>query len=190
MPELPPDIDDVIRQIDAADREADALTAGLSDAQFRWQPDGGTRWSVAQCLDHLAATNEVYGAAVASGIEAARRKGWMRGGSLQPGFFGRRFVQSLEPPVRQRGRAFASVRPRPALDRDDVLRRYHAAHERVRQLARDAATIDANRASFRNPFLKLLRVKVSTGLHVIGAHDRRHLWQARQVLQRPDFPSG
>jgi hypothetical protein len=26
-------------------------------------------------------------------------------------------------------------------------------------------------------------MRVSTGLHVIAAHDRRHLWQAEQVVK-------
>jgi hypothetical protein len=59
----------------------------------------------------------------------------------------------------------------------------------VKQVARDAATIDANRATYPNPFLKVLPFKVATGLYVLPAHERRHLWQAEQVRRRPDFPS-
>ena len=52
----------------------------------------------------------------------------------------------------------------------------------------DAAEIDANRARYRNPFLKVLNFRVSTGLGVIAAHDRRHLWQAEQVRQAAGYP--
>jgi hypothetical protein len=38
-----------------------------------------------------------------------------------------------------------------------------------------------NGATFTNPFIKFVRVSVATGLNVIAAHDRRHLWQAEQV---------
>ena len=55
-------------------------------------------------------------------------------------------------------------------------------------MAGEAAAIDANRATFQNPFFKMIRVKVSTGFHVITAHNRRHLWQARAVVERPEFP--
>jgi hypothetical protein len=41
--------------------------------------------------------------------------------------------------------------------------------------------LDLNRLRFRNPFIGLLRYSVATALLVIGAHDRRHLWQAEQV---------
>jgi hypothetical protein len=32
-------------------------------------------------------------------------------------------------------------------------------------------------------------VRVATGLRVIVAHNRRHLWQAEQVKKHPQFPA-
>ena len=188
MNALPPDLEDLMRQIDEADRAADALALPLSEEGFAWQPDGGRSWSVAQCLDHLAVINVLYGRAIRGGIEAARARGWGRQGPLALGFFGRTFVKGLEPPVKMRTRSPRSVQPHPRAPREEILRRYHEAHEQVRALVRDAATIDANRATFRNPFLKVLTLRVSTGLHAIAAHDRRHLWQAQRVVGRPGFP--
>ena len=43
---IPDDLQDVLNQIDAADRAADVLVEGLSDAQFHWQPNEGRSWSV------------------------------------------------------------------------------------------------------------------------------------------------
>jgi len=186
--QLPPDLQAVIEQIDAADVAGDRLGTGLTDEQFHWQPDAGRRWSVAQCLEHLGTINILYSSAIAQGIAEAQAKGWARRGPAVPGFWGRRFVQSLEPPVRMRSRAPGTVRPGSQLSRPEIIRRYHEAHDRVRQLVRDASAIDANRATFPNPFFTLARVKVSTGLHVIPAHDRRHLWQAEQVTMRREFP--
>ena len=187
-PALPRDIQQILDDLDRADRDAGELSDRLSDEQFQWQPDGGTRWSVAQCLEHLAATNALYGGAIRKAVDRARLAGWTRQGPLRPGFVGQKFVNSLEPPVKRRGRAPLHVQPGSKLTRAEIMQRYLAAHEQVRQTARDAAVIDANRATFANPFLKLLKVKVSTGLHVITAHDRRHLWQAEQVTKHVDFP--
>jgi hypothetical protein len=35
----------------------------------------------------------------------------------------------------------------------------------------------------------MVRMRLSTALLVIPAHDRRHLWQTRQVAQHPGFPA-
>jgi hypothetical protein len=181
MTSLPSDLQILTGAMNAADAAADAVASRVTEEEFFWQPDGGRRWSIGLCLDHLAVANTVYGAAIRGAVEAARARGWSRTGPGAPGFFGRRFIQSLEPPVRLRTSAPGTIKPRPVTSRDTILRAYHEAHDEVRRLIADAATIDTNRATFRNPFLPLINVRVSTGFNVIAAHDRRHLWQAEQV---------
>ena len=178
---LPDDLQIFWNDLEAADRRAAELSARLSDEEFLWQPDEGRRWSVALCLDHLALSNTIYGASMTEALAEARTRGWTRRGPAAPGIFGRMFANSLEPPVKRRTRAPSKIQPRPARSRREILEQYRAAHDRVRELLRDAATLDVNRATFRNPFIGVVRVKVATGFRVISAHDRRHLWQAEQV---------
>jgi hypothetical protein len=191
---LRPDLQQVIDDIDAADRAAEALVAPLADDQFHWSPTrlhrGQRRegWSIAQCIDHLATTNVVYAAAVRQAVEAANRKGWSGGGPIAPTFVGAKFIRDMEPPVKRKFGAPANVVPRSGAARDNIMQAYFAAHQSVRGLVRDCAGIDVNRAKFANPFFPLLRVRVGTGLRVMPAHDRRHLWQARQVTQAEGFP--
>lgn len=180
-PALPQDLQRILDEIDAADREGAAIAGRVSDEELGWKPDEGRRWSIAECLDHLATINAVYSAAVRTGVEQARTSGLTRKGPAVPGFFGRKFVASMEPPVKMKLRAPEKALPKPLRGRDEIMRAYHAAHEEIRRLIADSAAIDANRATFRNPFLPLIRVRVSTGLHVMTAHDRRHLWQAEGV---------
>ena len=122
-------------------------------------------------------------------IERARQSGSARRGPFAPGFFGRKFANSLEPPVKLRTRAPSRRSSRQsALTREEILRRYHGTHAELKAMARDAAAIDANAATFQNPFFTMVRVKVATGFQVITAHNRRHLWQAQRVVERADFP--
>jgi hypothetical protein len=164
-----------------ADAAADALASRVSDEELFWQPDQGRRWSIALCLDHLAVANTVYGRPIREAIDAARVAGWTRRAPATPGFFGRKFIESLEPPVKRRTSAPGKIKPLALTSRTAVLDAYHKAHDEIRRLITDAAQIDVNRATFRNPFIGLVRVKVATGFNVIAAHDRRHLWQAEQV---------
>ena len=178
---LPPDLQRLADAIDAADQAGAAIAARVTDEEFHWKPDGGRRWSIAECLDHLATINVFYSAAVRTAVEKARQNGWTRRGPAEAGFFGKKFVASQEPPVKRRLRAPQQVQPKPSRSRDEIMRAYHAAHDEVRRLIADCATIDTNRATFSNPFLPIIKVRVSTGLNVLPAHDRRHLWQAEQV---------
>ena len=182
------DLQRIIDELDGIDRSADALAGRLSDEQFHWQPDGGRAWSVAQCLEHLAVINAFYITPVRKGVDDARARGLKGGGPIRSTIFGRTFIRTLEPPVTWRMRASSGMVPRSAGNREEILLAFHAAHDRVRDTVRAAADIDVNRATYMNPFLTFVRMRVGTGLRIITAHDRRHLWQAEQVLLKPGFP--
>ena len=179
---LPGDLQTVVDAIVAIEQRADEIAAGLSEEEFQWQPDGGRRWSVAQCIDHLAVGAEVYLATIRPVVDQARHKGVPRRGPATPGFFGRKFINSLEPPVKMRGKAPNKILPRPKRSRDEIMRSFHDAHAAFRQLIADCAEIDTNAVTFKNPFLTFVNMKISTAINVIPAHGRRHLWQATNVV--------
>jgi hypothetical protein len=82
-----PDIDALARAYDAAETDARALVAGLTEASGTWRAAPGT-WSVAECLDHLATANRVYLGAMRPAADRALAAGRMRKGPAQPGLFG------------------------------------------------------------------------------------------------------
>ena len=178
---LPADLQQIWNAIDETDRRGAVLAARVTDDEFLWKPDGGRRWSIGECLDHLATINNLYSTVIRTAVDNAIANGWSRKGPAEPGFFGRKFVASQEPPVKTRLKAPQKVQPKPMRSRAEIMTAYHSAHEQVKRLIVDCAPIDTNRATFSNPFLPILKMSVSTGLHVLPAHDRRHLWQAEQV---------
>jgi hypothetical protein len=185
---LPPDLQSLRDQIDAADRAGAAIAAAVSDEQFHWQPRDGRSWSIAQCLEHLAIMNKHYAAAVRTGVEDGRRRNLRRTGPGRSTFFGRRFIESLEPPVKLKTKAPKVGRSPQDKPRDEIVRSYHESHDIIRQLIDDAADVDLTRATFQNPFISVIRMRVITGFGVLAAHDRRHLWQAEQVKLAPGYP--
>ena len=188
MPALPSDLQDVLTQIDAQDRAADVIVSPLSETQFHWQPDQGRAWSVALCIEHLATANRVYAEPMRGAVDTARSKNVRRKGPIASTIFGRMFISSMEPPVKRRMKAPTKILPPSGGTRADIMARYHDAHARIRQLILDCADLDVNRATFTNPFISLVRVRVGTAFHILAAHNRRHLWQAEQVLKAPGFP--
>ena len=186
---LPPDLQSFRDQIDAADRAGAALAGSVTDEQFRWQPHEGRGWSIGQCLEHLALMNKHYAAAVRAGVDDGHRRNLRRAGPGRSTFFGQWFVRSMEPPVKMKGKAPKVGRWPQNKPRDEILRSYHESHEMIRELIADAADVDLTRATFQNPFIRFIRMRVVTGLGVLTAHDRRHLWQAEQVKLQPGYPN-
>jgi hypothetical protein len=179
---LPADLQALADALDAAEHDARALVSGLSEALGTWQADPGS-WSVAQCLDHLATGNRVYLVAMQPSADRARSRGRMRRGPARPGLLGGWFVSYLEPPVKPRlkGKSPGKIRPRNAPPLGDAFAAFLSAQDDVRRFLRTYADIDLTGVRFPNPFLPGLRFSLATGLHVIPAHERRHLWQAWRV---------
>ena len=179
---LPADLQALVDQLLDIERRADEIASPLSDEQFFWQPDGGRRWSVAQCLDHLAVGVEVYLATIGPVIADAKHRGVPRRGPAKPGFFGQKFVNSLEPPVKMRGKAPNKIIPRPNRTREEIMRSFHDGHAAFRDLITQSADLDTNAVTFSNPLITFVKMRLSTAFNVIPAHARRHLVQASNVV--------
>ena len=177
-----PDIRDLRDQLDAAERDALLLVANLGERQGRWHPETGS-WSVAECLDHLATANHLYIQAMKEPAIRAREQGRFRRSPAVPGFVGQWFVRTLEPPVKTffRMKAPRSIVPRVAPSLASAVARFAASQDEVREFLRANADLDLARVRFPNPFVRGIRFSLATGLHVIAAHERRHLSQAWRV---------
>lgn len=182
--ELPADLQTLVDQLRANGAEAHRLTAGLDEERGTWRREPGS-WSVAECLDHLATANRVYIEAMVPAAATALASGRRRRGPAIPGLVGRWFVRLLEPPVskRLRGRAPKVIQPRVSPPLADALAAFRAAQAEVEAFITIYADLDLNGVRFVNPFVKGVRFSLATGLHVIPAHERRHLWQAGQVIE-------
>jgi hypothetical protein len=164
-------------------RDAHALVDACDETTGTWRPRPGS-WSIAECLDHLAVGNRVYLAAMRPSAERARERGRLRRGPALPGLLGGWFVRSLEPPARPglRMRAPRAIQPRSSPPLADASQQFFASHQEAERFLNEFADIDLAGVGFPNPFVRGVRFSHATGLHVIAAHERRHLWQAGKVL--------
>ena len=185
---LPPDLASLVDAWLEIERETDALVAPLDDEQFNWSPVAGV-WSIGQCFDHLNTINVEYLRRIKKAVAAARDAGHVRCGPIAPTWFGRRFIASMEPPVRLKLRTPRRMRPAPRKLKAEVWPEFVRQHTHLRAFVSDECPgVDLNRAIFQNPFVPLIRMRAGTGLGVLAAHDRRHLWQAQALRQLEGFP--
>jgi hypothetical protein len=188
---LPPDLTALEQQLTAAEQDARSIAAGMS-SQPEARPTAPGAWNVAECLDHLAITNRVYLRAMEVAAVRAHRQQRTRRGPATPGWVGRCFLNAVEPPaslestVKRRFKAPAIIRPRNAPALSDALSDFLASQAEVRTFLRSYADIDLAGVHFRNPLVPGIRFSLATGLHVIAAHERRHIWQARRVQQEQE----
>ncbi len=178
----PADIRDLLDQLDAVERDAEALVAGLSEELGSTPPAPGS-WSVAECLDHLATANRVYLRALEPPANRAKESGRLRKRPAKPGWAGRLFIGSLEPPPKRWSKLKAprKIRPSQAPPLAEAFESFMASQAEVRTFLQANAHLDLAGVRFPNPFIPGIFFSLATGLHILPAHARRHLWQAWRV---------
>jgi hypothetical protein len=189
---LSEDIAMLIIEMEANVSHLESLTHGLSDAQFNWRPEPG-RWSMAECVTHLNIVNGGDLSPLESAIAAGRARNRTGEGPFTYGFLSKKFVATMEPTSGRKFKAPKLYAPPPQAGKDETVKEYGRIATELRRLTKSAdglhlarikTTMLALPAALR-PFVKM---PLGARLHLITAHDRRHLSQAEQVRDHPDFP--
>jgi hypothetical protein len=184
-PTLAPEIDQFRNQFEELSAEADALTNPLSDEQFMWRrvPES---WSIAECLDHLNATARVYLPTLDEGISDAIRRGEYGEGPFKYNWLGRLSVRFSDLPLRLK--APDDMQPAAGRTRREILNAFRAYQVQYIDRLRQANGVDLARARVRVPANGWLRIPLGSGFQLMVAHSRRHLAQARRVMDAENFP--
>ena len=179
---MSPELEQMLAQLEAIKAEGRAVAAGLTEEQFNWHPGEG-RWSIADCLQHLnvgvATTLPAFDRAIAEG--RSQRK--LANGPFRYGWFARLMIASMEPPPKFRMRAPRIIRV-PANTRyraAPVLHDFSAIRDQLAERVRQADGLDLARVKVTSPVNRMIRLPLGAYFAFILAHDRRHLWQARQI---------
>ena len=181
------ELDGYLEEIRYIRQNVAAIVAHLSREQFNWQP-AADRWSIAQCFVHLNLTAAAFVPAIDAAIADARARGLKSEGPFVYPFLERFFVTSNEPPPKRRFRAFKRYRPAATHEPDEVMDGFLRWQEVLVDRIRAADGLDLRRARRRSPILPLVTWSLGTMFALTLAHERRHIWQARQVRNEKAFP--
>ena len=184
---LTPEIDAFRAQFERLADEAEALVAPLSDAQFTWRP-APDAWSIALCIDHLNVTARLSLPMLDEGIADAIRQGLYGEGPFHYWWLARMFVRLQEPPLRFRMKAPAIFQPPPGRTRHEIMAAFRAYQVQYIDRLRQANGLDLARARARSAAASWISMPLGSGFAVMAAHERRHLWQARRVMDASGFP--
>jgi hypothetical protein len=185
---LAPDIEHLRQQFEQIATDGHALVDPLTDEQFTWRPEPGT-WSIADCLDHLNTTAREYLPVLDDSIADAIRRGLYGQGPFRWSWFGRLLLLNAEPPVRLRLPASPGLQPpRDPRARGHIMAAFRGYQVQYVDRLRQANGLHLGRARVRAPISHWITLQLGCGFALMAAHERRHLWQARQVMARPGFP--
>jgi len=183
--DMNPAIQSLLDQIAVNQAAGRAAAAGLSDAQLNWRAAQDS-WSIAECLQHLNISVMQTLPAFDRAIGQGRSKNRLASGPFRYGWFSRMMVASMEPPPKFRMKAprLMRVSVGGTYPGADLLPEFAAVRDQLAERVRQADGLDLAHVKTISPVNRLLRMPLGAYFDFIIAHDRRHLWQARQVRSR------
>ena len=181
------EIERLLYQVDVIRMDSRGLLAEANEEQLNWSPAPG-RWSAGQCFAHLNITHQKWLPLFEEAIEAGRAKGMLSEGPYTYGFLSRMFLRAMEPPPGMKVKAPKAFRPPERVEREALLAEFEEHHERAAEAMRSANGLDLARINIASAFSKHVKYSLGMGFWLLAAHDRRHIWQAREVWNAPGFP--
>lgn len=178
--------------IDEADKNslgARQLAAGLSYNQLSWtsSPD---RWSIAQCLDHLAVTSRQFNTYFTAAIKQGREK-WPVTSDVayKPSWVGGWLIKQVVPESARKVPAPKVFRPSQSPAIEGALEKYLDQQREFLGFVCEAKGIDYNKVRLRSPVTPLMRYSLADAFVVTVVHGWRHLAQAKRVRDTAGFPA-
>jgi len=182
-------IDTLIKDLTTMTSESLAIVnnnfIGLSETQINWKPEK-KKWGIAECLDHIAISYRGY----SNQINSVLANPQPATGNLvfRTTLTGGIFIKTMHPdsPVKV---------PNPSLSnptQGNISRRvfedFLTAHKALTGLIEKSKELDLNQNKITSPFSSFMKFTFGEVLIILAYHEKRHVLQARRVMELPGFP--
>ena len=168
-------------------RDAQSTFGHLNAEQINWKPSAD-QWSVAQCLDHLIATNRELFALFDQTLNGSRQTKLIERLPFLPGFFGRLMVKVLAPDAKQKFKAPPTAIPSASALDPDIVGQFVAHQQEAIGKMKAIEKFDPARVIVTSPFAGFMTYSLLDACRIIVVHERRHFAQAERVMAMNDFP--
>jgi hypothetical protein len=167
---------------------ARSLTSGLTEAQLNWKPSA-EKWSIAQCLEHLAVATKEFERYFQAALEGGRKK-WPVNDPppYKPSMVGGWLAKQVSPDAERKLSAPKIFRPADSSNIQGSLEMFVDQQARFLDFVRQCRGIDYNKTRLRSPVTPLMRYSLADAFVITVLHGQRHLAQARRVREMPEFP--
>ena len=169
----------------AAEIETDLvrIVHGLTEAQFHApSPSGG--WSVGFCIEHLVLTGHAFLSIWDRALRRPETSYCPGNGSSSYPWWNRLMLIALEPPYAMKTRTIQPLVPSSRRSIEETIRRFTDMHRELVRRIELSTHVDARRTKVRSPFASWIQYPLGFSFDFALTHERRHLWQARQVRRQ------
>ena len=180
------ELPNLIEELKAISTEAQKTFGNLSAEQINWRPSA-EGWSVGQCFEHLIKTNRLFSPELERIAQGTRKNSFLENFSPLSGFFGNLLVKSLQKDERKFKAPTQKIVPPSEVDTNTIEKFVAHQAETIEQI-KQTENADWKKTVITSPFAKFMTYRLADGFQIVVEHEKRHLRQAKRVLQSEGFP--
>jgi hypothetical protein len=179
------DLDRVVNDLNAVTEDVSAAFGSMSSEQLNWKPAPDS-WSIGQCLDHLIRSNEEFFPELDKLAAGTRKNTLWQTWSPLSGIAGAFLVSTLR---KDGQKVKTNVKMTPPSDVEpDIVARFQRHQSELMEKLRAASVANWSKVVLTSPFVKIMTYRIDKGLEAVIEHERRHIRQAKRVMNSDGFP--
>jgi hypothetical protein len=156
------------------------LASTLTEDQFQAPPRKGG-WSVGYCVEHLILTGYAFLSKWDTALEVCSVKRSSADGPFQYASWQRFILYFIEPPYRLKTKTSQRFVPCSRRSKEETVAQFLQMHQEFIRRMENTHELDLRRTKMQSPFTSWIQYPLDLSIDLALAHERRHLWQARQV---------
>ena len=160
---------------------------GLTGGQLNWKP-GEKEWSVAQCVEHLVITNNLYFENIQKVADGNHKNNIYSKIPLIPNLTGLVMKKVLSPEWRPKIKTFEMFKPAKSSVREDILEVFDKNQRRLISLMDATKNLEVRKIKVAEPIGRAVNLRLIDAFEILVVHEKRHFNQAKRVLNLPEFP--
>ncbi len=181
------EIDQLIKHAKAVDEDVKSTFCGFSARKLNWKPSEKV-WSVAQCLEHLVVTNDLYFENIQKVADGTHRNNFFSRIPLTTDIIGFVMKKVLSPDRKPKMKTIGMFKPSSSEISEDILEKFGKNQSRLIALMEASKAFDCNMIKVAEPIGSFVNLRLFDAFEVLVIHEQRHLIQAKGVFGLEDFP--
>jgi hypothetical protein len=164
-----------------AQTESQFASLSADDLRLRENP---SRWSVAECLEHLCLYGDYYLPAIENAIKHAKKLKKNAKAEFHPGWLGEYFAKSMLPQsqaITNKMKTFKDKDPISAEVPNNIIERFLGQQKELLQLLNEAEQVNLEAVRIPVTISRFIRLKLGDVLRFVVHHNLRHVQQAHNV---------
>lgn len=177
----------VVMELEELNADIRTAFGSLTVEQLNWKPSEN-EWSIAQCLEHIMVTNELYFPNIQKVFDGQHRNNIYSKVPFAADLIAYAMKNSLNPNQSRKMKTFKMFEPAKSSVAEGIVEDLADNHLKLIDLAVKAQQFDIKGIKIAEPLNSALNLRLGDAFEILSMHSRRHFNQAMRVKDNGGFP--